>query len=181
MNLTKISVKLSFLLRHCKEPVYIDLNGGWVSVDTIIDVLRKRFPDVDRDVIEEIVRTDSKTRYSFDPTGTKIRANQGHSIPGVLIDMAQPEPPEFLYHGTAKRFLESILEKGLIPRSRNYVHISSDIETATTVGKRHGDPVILVIRARDFVADGNELYISDNGVWQAKAVPPEYFTVQYID
>ena len=69
----------------------------------------------------------------------------------------------------------------MIPRSRNYVHISSDIETATTVGKRHGDPVILVIRARDFVADGNELYISDNGVWQAKAVPPEYFTVQYID
>ena len=121
---------------------------------------------------------DSKGRYSFDESGTKIRANQGHSIPGVVIEMESPEPPEFLYHGTAERFLDTILKEGLKPMTRQFVHISPDYETAVKVGRRHGKPVILKIRARDFKNDGNkQLYRSSNGVWQAKAVPPEYFKI----
>ena len=61
--------------------------------------------------------------------------------------------------------------------TRQFVHISPDYETAVKVGRRHGKPVILKIRARDFKNDGNELYRSSNGVWQAKAVPPEYFKI----
>jgi len=95
----------------------------------------------------------------------------------VELNMESPEPPEYLYHGTATRFLDAILTEGLKPMSRQWVHISPDFETAVKVGKRHGKPVVLVMRARQFVADGNALYRSDNGVWQAKAVPPEYLTV----
>ena len=143
MNLKRISVKLSWMLRHCQTPRYIDLNGGWADVDVIIKALKERYPDFDRKTLELIVAQDEKGRYSFNETGTKIRANQGHSIPGVVIEMGP------------------------------------DYETAVKVGSRHGKPVILKIRARDFKNDGNELYRSSNGVWQAKAVPPAYFTICY--
>lgn len=179
MELTKISKKMSYMLRHCTDPLYIDLNGGWADVDTIIKALKERFPQVSRAVLDEIVADDEKGRYSYNADGTKIRANQGHSIPGVIIEMEQPEPPDYLYHGTATRFLDSIMRNGLIPMSRQYVHISPDFETAVKVGKRHGKPVVLMMDAKRFVADGYELYLSANGIWQAKHVPPEYFKVKY--
>jgi putative RNA 2'-phosphotransferase len=134
-----------------------------------------------REQLDEIVATDAKGRYSYDDTGMRIRANQGHSIDGVELNMESPKPPEYLYHGTATRFLESILRDGLKPMNRQWVHISPDFETAVMVGKRHGKPVVLEIRARQFVADGHELFRSANGVWQAKAVHPEYFTVRYLE
>ncbi len=175
MNLKRISVKLSWLLRHCQEPLYIDFNGGWADVKTILSVLKTSYPEVTLDTIKQIVAEDKKGRYSFDESGTKIRANQGHSIPGVVIEMESPEPPEFLYHGTAAQFLDAIMREGLKPMKRQYVHISPDYETAVKVGSRHGKPVVLQIRARDFKNDGNELYRSSNGVWQAQYIPPEYF------
>ena len=177
MNLEKISVRLSYLLRHCRQPLYIDLNGGWAEVETILATLRKQYPHTDRAILEQIVAADRKNRYAFNETGTRIRANQGHSIPDVQVEMAQPEPPQWLYHGTAEHLLPAILEQGLKPMSRRFVHISPDRATAVMVGSRHGKPVVLRIRARDFVYDGHELYLSANGVWQARAVPPEYFTV----
>ena len=125
--------------------------------------------------------SDEKGRYSFDKTGNRIRANQGHSIPGVVVEMEQPEPPELLYHGTATRFLDSIMKEGLRPMSRQWVHISGDFETAVKTGMRHGRPVVLVIRAKEFVQDGNELYLSANGVWQARSVPAKYFTIEYVN
>ena len=80
MNLKRISVKLSWMLRHCQSPLYIDLNGGWADVNAIVRALKKQFPDFDRETLELIVAQDEKGRYSFDETGAKIRANQGHSI-----------------------------------------------------------------------------------------------------
>lgn len=177
MNLKRISVKLSWLLRHCQNPLYIDLNGGWADVEAIIKALKERYPEFDRETLELIVAQDEKGRYSFDEIGAKIRANQGHSIPGVVIEMESPEPPEFLYHGTTTRFIDAIMREGLKPMTRQFVHISPDYETAVKVGSRHGNPIVLQIRARDFKNDGNELYRSSNGVWQAKAVPPKYFTI----
>lgn len=165
----KTSRRLSYLLRHSRDPLYIDLNGGWASVSIMLQVL-----DLTKGELDEIVVSDAKGRYSYDSTRTKIRANQGHSIPGVELNMERPEPPEFLFHGTATRFLDVILKEGLKPMSRQWVHISPDYDTAVNVGKRHGKPVVLQIRARDFVADGHNLFRSENGVWQAAAVPPEY-------
>ena len=91
--------------------------------------------------------------------------------------MTRPEPPEFLYHGTATRFVDDILKEGLKPMSRQWVHISPDYATALKVGARHGTPVVLIFRAADNVKDGHELYLSANGVCQAKAVPPEYLSI----
>lgn len=179
MNLTKISKKLSFLLRHCTDPQYISKDGGWANVDTIVRVLKGRYSEVTKDMIKEIVAQDEKDRYSFNENETMIRANQGHSVPGVVIKMEQPDPPEYLYHGTATRFLGCIMRDGLLPMSRQFVHISPDYETAVKVGSRHGNPVVLVINAKKFVNDGHELYRSANGVWQAKAVPAKYISIIY--
>ena len=172
MNYERISRRLSYLLRHCKDPLYIDLQGGWADVETILAAL-----NIQRCDLDHIVASDRKTRYSYNESGTRIRANQGHSIPDLVLVMEQPEPPEVLYHGTATRFLDSILNEGLKPMTRQWVHLSADLNTAKIVGKRHGTPVVLVMDAKSFAAQGNELYRSENGVWQAKAVPPEFLSV----
>ena len=177
MNLIKVSKKLSYLLRHCTDPLYIDLKGGWADVNQIITVLKSKYSETDLKVLEKIVDNDEKGRYSFNSDHTKIRANQGHSIPDVIIEMEQPDPPELLYHGTATRFLPTILEEGLKPMTRQYVHISADPETATEIGMRHGKPVVLEIRAKEVTADGHRLYRSSNGVWLAKEVPIKYISV----
>ncbi len=170
MNHDKMGRRLSWILRHCREPLYIDPDGGWAPVETILKILPASPSE-----LEEVVAQDCKNRFSYDETGTRIRANQGHSIPGVAIRMEQPEVPEFLYHGTAIRFLDSIQAEGLKPMSRLLVHLSKDFETAVQVGSRHGVPAVLRIRAQAFVQAGYELHRSANGVWQAREVPPEFF------
>ena len=177
MDLKKISKKMSYLLRHSTDPQYVSSDGGWADTDVIIQALKKSYPQTDLNTVIRIVDSDEKGRYSFSDDKSKIRANQGHSIPGVTVKMEKPDPPEYLYHGTATRFLESIMHEGLKPQSRQFVHISPDYETALKVGARHGKPVVLRIEAERFVHDGNDLYRSSNGVWQAKEVPPEYFTL----
>lgn len=172
MDRTAQSRTLAFLLRHSDQ--YIDLDGGWASVDAIVLRLAEQFPGFSRADLEEIVAQDTKGRYAFDGTGRRIRANQGHSVPGVVIEMEQPQPPELLYHGTSRRFLDAILREGLRPMERQYVHISSDEKTAKTVGGRRGKPVVLTVEAGRFVRDGYTLKRSANGVWQAEHVPPEY-------
>lgn len=174
MNLEKISVRLAYMLRHSRDPLYVSPEGGWAEVERVLEALRLFDPGVTRETLDAIVATDRKTRYSFDPSGTRIRANQGHSIPGVRVEMTAPVPPEYLYHGTAERFLPAILREGLKPMSRQFVHLSGDYPTALAVGSRHGRPVVLQVHAGKFVADGHSLCLSANGVWQAWAVPPEY-------
>ncbi|MBQ9165994.1 MAG: RNA 2'-phosphotransferase [Oscillospiraceae bacterium] len=171
----RASKTLSYLLRHSRD--FIDLNGGWADTDVIVEALSRKYPGFSQADLEDIVATDQKGRYCLDGTRRRIRANQGHSVPGVVIEMERPEPPEFLYHGTADRFLDSILAQGLRPMSRQFVHISPDVETALKVGRRHGMPVILRLRSKDFVRDGHVLMRSANGVWQAEFVPPEYLSV----
>lgn len=87
-----------------------------------------------------------------------------HSIP-VDVELKEQKPPEFLYHGTAVRFLDKIMNEGLKPMSRLYVYLSKDADTAMKVGKRHGKPVILKIHSRELYRDGSQFYLSENDVW----------------
>ena len=163
------------VLRHRPEDAGIGLDEhGWADVEALIAGVNAAGKRIDRKILEEIVRTDKKQRYSFNENGTLIRANQGHSIP-VDVELAKLEPPEYLYHGTAYRFLESIRQQGLLPMSRLYVHLSGDVETARVVGKRHGRPVVLKIHSGDMHRDGFPFYRSQNGVWLAKKVDAKYF------
>ena len=94
------------------------------------------------------------------------------------MGLQETEPPEVLYHGTAARFLDSILEQGLTGRTRLYVHLSGDEETAIKVGSRHGKPVVLLVLAGEMRKDGGyTFYRSENGVWLTKTVPVRYLQV----
>ena len=170
-----LSKYISRVLRHRPEDAGIGLDEhGWADVEALIAGVNAAGKRIDRKILEEIVRKEKKQRYSFNENGTLIRANQGHSIP-VDVELAKLEPPEYLYHGTAYRFLESIRQQGLLPMSRLYVHLSGDVETARVVGKRHGRPVVLKIHSGDMHRDGFPFYRSQNGVWLAKKVDAKYF------
>lgn len=175
MNLTRISKFISLVLRHKPEEAEISLNrGGWANVEELIKgVNTKMDASFGIKELEKIVETDDKNRYSFNDDKTLIRANQGHSI-NVDLGLKPLVPPIYLYHGTASKYFESIYDKGILPKSRMYVHLSGDIDTAEKVGKRHGTPVIFRVSAREMYEDGYSLYLSENGVWLTDSVPPKY-------
>ena len=124
-------------------------------------------------MLEEIVATDDKQRYSFNEDKTKIRANQGHSI-DVDVELEEAQPPEYLWHGTGTKYAESIRKTGLISKSRLYVHMSESYMTAMDTGARHGKPMVFCVKAEDMYNDGYKFYKSENGVWLTKFVPVEY-------
>ena len=171
----QLSIFLSLVLRHRPEEGHVTLDEhGWADVEELLTGIRSTGRKIDIGVLEEIVATDKKQRYSFSQDKKLIRANQGHSIP-VDVELQQKEPPEFLYHGTTEAFLEAINAEGLKPMGRLYVHLSKDMETAVKVGKRHGKPVVLKIHSGEMHRDGQLFYLSENGVWLTKKVDCGYF------
>lgn len=173
-NFDKLSVFISLVLRHNPDAAHITLDKhGWADVDELLRGINDTGRKINMDILEEIVATDNKQRYSFNEDRTLIRANQGHSIP-VDVELEERKPPEFLYHGTADRFLKSILSEGLKPMSRLYVHLSIDTDTAAKVGKRHGKPVILKVHSGEMHKNGIKFYLSENGVWLTKKVSVKY-------
>lgn len=172
-DLDRVSKFISLILRHQPEAVGITLDEhGWADVDALIRGIQKTRV-FDREMLEEIVETDKKKRYSFSEDKRLIRANQGHSIP-VDVELPVALPPEILYHGTGQKYVESIDRTGLIPKGRLYVHLSGDVDTARRVGSRHGRPVVYRIRSGQMQRDGYVFYRSVNGVWLTNEVPVKY-------
>lgn len=179
MNQSNSDVKLgrflSLVLRHDPAAAGISLDEhGWADVKELLAGVNRTGRKIDMDTLERIVRENSKQRYSFNEDHSKIRANQGHSV-SVDVELKETQPPQYLYHGTASRFLPSIQREGIRKMSRQYVHLSGDFETAMAVGKRHGSPVVITIDAAAMGRDGVTFYRSENGVWLCEHVEPKYF------
>ena len=173
-NIKKVSKFLSLLLRHKPEIIGLKLDeNGWANIDELIE--KSKDIELTRALIDEVVADNDKQRFILE--GNRIRANQGHSI-RVDMEFKAVTPPNTLFHGTATRFLESIMETGLSKQKRQYVHLSKDIETATAVGKRHGKVVILEVDAKKMFEEGYEFYLSENGVWLTDNVPVNYLKEQ---
>ena len=170
----KLSKFISLVLRHNPGAAHITLDKhGWADVEELLAGISQTGRKIDLEVLKEIVASDGKQRYSFNGDMTRIRANQGHSIP-VDVELKECQPPEFLYHGTASRFYDSIQQEGLKPMGRLYVHLSGDAETAVKVGKRHGVPVVLKIHSGEMSRDGHKFHLSENGVWLTKEIQGKY-------
>ena len=173
-RLVKISKYLSKHLRHRPERLGLEIDrGGWVSVDALLASCAARNFPVTRAELDEVVARNNKRRYSFDESGGRIRANQGHSI-DVDLELKAAAPPSVLYHGTNERVVSLILEGGLQKFGRHHVHLSLDSATAKQVGARHGRPVVLAIRAGEMHGMGHEFFVSGNGVWLTECVPPQF-------
>jgi putative RNA 2'-phosphotransferase len=170
----KISKYLSKHLRHEPQRLGLELApGGWVLVETLLTACaRHRFP-VSREELDEVVATNEKQRFAFDPSGTLIRANQGHSVE-VDLQLEATPPPALLYHGTGEKTADVIRRTGLQKMARHHVHLSIDIPAATKVGARHGPPVIFAVDAAAMHQAGHLVYCSANGVWLTDEVPPQY-------
>ena len=179
-RLERLSKFISMILRHKPEAIGITLDEhGWADVDELIKGINETGEEIEfsKDTLETIVKTDKKQRYSFSQDKTLIRANQGHSIP-VDVELEKKEPPKVLYHGTGVKSVKAIQEQGLLPMERLYVHLSTDVETATNVGKRHGTPVIFQVNAEQMQKDGYDFFQSVNGVWLTKEVPAKYLELE---
>lgn len=173
-RLVKVSKYLSKYLRHTPDAIGIKLApGGWVAVDELLTACAKNKFPITRQELQVVVEFNDKQRFSFDSTGTLIRANQGHSVE-IDLQLEPAIPPQVLYHGTGSKSVESILQTGLRKMSRHHVHLSQDIATAKTVGTRHGRPVVFAVDAGSMHQADFIFYCSDNNVWLVDHVPPEY-------
>lgn len=175
-QIKNISKFMSLVLRHKPEEIGLIIdNEGWAKVDELITNMNKKGIVVNFQIIDEVVKTNDKKRFAFNEDKTLIRASQGHSIE-IELNLPAVTPPDTLYHGTAEKYLESILQTGLQKQSRQHVHLSATVETAKAVGSRHGKPVILIINAKAMYKAGLEFYLSENEVWLIESVPVEYIT-----
>ena len=103
----------------------------------------------------------------------------GHSIPMHIVKEKRI-PPYKLYHGTARRFIESIKKNGILPMSRQYVHLSADIDTAKKVELRRDDsPCMLEIDSKRAYEDGVVFYHGNEKVWLADIITTCYIKESY--
>ncbi len=175
MNRKTTSKFLSLVLRHQPEVIGMQLDPeGWLPVDDLIAGFNAHGHLLSLELLREIVATSDKQRFAFSDDGTRIRANQGHSVETVDLNLSVSQPPNELYHGTVAKFLDSIRSQGLIKGSRNHVHLSADIETAMKVGGRRGKPVVLTVHAHQMHEACFYFFLSANGVWLTDVVPPQF-------
>jgi putative RNA 2'-phosphotransferase len=180
-QLNEISKFLSYVLRHEPQAISLQLDSeGWASIESLIAGAAKDGWALDNSVIHKVVSSSTKKRFSISDDGLCIRAVQGHSTTSVSLQYAEKEPPEFLYHGTATRSLESIRQQGLIAGSRHHVHLSQDMATAIAVAQRHGKPVALKIGSMRMHQQGFKFFQAENGVWLTIHVPSS-FILEYQD
>ena len=172
--IVRTSKFLSLILRHQPEKIGLSLDGeGWADIDDLLAKMAAHGRRLSREELDEVVANNNKKRFACSGDGLRIRASQGHSI-SIDLALEPVEPPAVLYHGTVERFLSSIESEGLVPGSRQHVHLSADVETATIVGKRRGRPIILEVDAAAMAQAGHRFYQSANGVWLTDRVPPEF-------
>jgi putative RNA 2'-phosphotransferase len=173
----KISKFLSLVLRHKPEAIGLNLDSqGWADIDELIECARRDRKVLNKEMIYDIVANNDKKRFALSEDRQKIRASQGHSIK-VDLGLMEIEPPEYLFHGTAIRFLNSIKDIGLKPRGRHHVHLSIDYETAAKVGQRHGKPVVLKIYSGKMHVAGHKFFKSANNIWLTEEVSPAYIDI----
>ena len=175
-RLVETSKFLSLVLRHDPASIGLSLDPqGWADIGELLAKAGASGHSFDREMLNRIVAESDKKRFTLSDDGHHIRAAQGHSVK-VDLGLVPVDAPPVLYHGTADRFLDSILREGLKPQSRQQVHLSADLATATNVGSRHGRPAVLLVDTTAMQKDGHLFYRADNGVWLTDEVPPRYLS-----
>ncbi|HEY6160908.1 MAG TPA: RNA 2'-phosphotransferase [Bacteroidia bacterium] len=170
----KLSKLLSYVLRH--KPAHLGIvldEQGWTDTALLLEKIKTEMNGVDLEMLKYVVANNDKKRFSFNDDLTRIRANQGHSL-GIDLALQPIAPPGILFHGTATRFISSIMKDGLNKQSRQHVHLSDNYDTAFNVATRHGVPKILKVQALKMHAEGHLFYLSDNKVWLTDHVPVKF-------
>lgn len=171
----QLSKYLSYLLRHDPDQGDLSLDQrGFASIHDLLDALEgTKHSWACRDDIERLIDESGRTRFEI--RDDKIRALYGHSLDVVIED--EIEPSSELYHGTSPGNLEVIMNDGLKPMGRQYVHLTKSIQEGEEIGRRHHpDPVVLKVDAESAGKDGIKFY--DRGdVILSEEIPPKYIEV----
>ena len=177
VNVVALSKFLSLILRHNPSAIGLTLDAqGWARIADLLAKSEASGTFFSEDELLNIVEISDKKRFSLSVDRQYIRAAQGHSVL-IRLDLPPLEPPPVLYHGTATRYVDSILPEGLKSRSRQQVHLSIDDETAYRVGQRHGKPLVFTVEAQRMHVSGWQFFLAENGVWLTDHVPPEFLTL----
>ena len=170
-SVRRISKFLSLVLRHQPDRIGIQLDkAGWVEIEVLLEALRRSGQKISPDLLEHVVGTNDKQRFTIDESGQRIRATQGHS---VEVELGY-EPAAILIHGTPETAVSAIRETGLQKMKRHHVHLHCDSSTASAVGARRGTPVLLKVKAQEMAKEGFVFYVTANLVWLTDHVPPKF-------
>jgi putative RNA 2'-phosphotransferase len=174
----KISKFLSYVLRHAPESFGLALDAhGYASIESVLKTLRRRYGQFEMEDLRRLVKMDTRGMYEI--VGDRIRARYGHSV-DAAPGSAPVRPPEVLYHGTAARNLNRILRDGLRAMRRQFVHLSTNVEDATAVGRRHSQNITLLkIWALKAHETGVEFY-REGSVYLVKGVPPAFIEMTEV-
>ncbi|KAI0630621.1 KptA family-domain-containing protein [Trametes polyzona] len=173
----RISKTLSWILRHGSQLEGLKMRpDGYVRVDELLQ--RPKMRDLTFEALQEIVRSDAKGRYSLvqevdAETGKEawwIRANQGHSLKTVVLDLepikyAADIPTGIAVHGTTKRAWEAIKDQGLSKMTRNHIHLAQGVAGSGVIsGMRSSSQILIYVDVQKAIDAGYKFYISANGV-----------------
>lgn len=174
-ELADTSKFLSFVLRHKPEAIGIVLDReGWANIDKLILCAQKAGKRLTRALLDTVVATSDKSVLVIPVMVGASARFRGIRLRRSLFPLPKKTPPQFLYHGTASRFLDEIKKQGLIAGDRHYVHLSADEATARKVGARHGSPVVLTVKAQEMAKRGIPFWQAENGVWLTSTVAVEF-------
>jgi putative RNA 2'-phosphotransferase len=164
------------ILRHRPEEFHITLDQhGFANIEDILRALQERFPYITHDDIHDLVHLSEKQRFEI--IGEKIRARYGHSFP-VQLDLPPVVPPEFLYQAVSPEIVENILQNGLSPRDRQYIHLSLSSQIAAELGRKTSpNYVILKILAQKAASEGNVRFFNSGPVVLTEFVPPQFIEI----
>lgn len=167
---------ISYWLRHNPEEAGLIVDDfGWISIDQLLNALRSRGLSLDFQKLLQLKTSFDKVRWEIDESSYKIRATHGHSFPVLLHDKAR-HPPEILYHGTAVKNILKIAEKGLLPMTRQFVHLSETVEAAINVGKRRGKPILIEVVTERLIKDGWKFFQTSDNVWLTSGISIDYLS-----
>lgn len=174
----EMSKFLSYILRHEPESIGLILDSeGWANIHELVQLTNTSGNNFTLEQIHSIVENDKKGRFSISNDRQFIRAVQGHSLKTIDLKLEEIIPPTGLFHGTAQRFIDKISNEGLLPKERQYVHLTEDYDTAIKTGMRYGKPVVLNIDSRKMQENGYKFYQAENNVWLTSTVPSDYIAI----
>ena len=169
---TRMLRTLSYALRHEPWKFGIDLNEeGFTPLDALVHSLCKRRKEYRETVSETLMQAICELdNERFEVRDRMIRARYGHSFPVRHIGTAE-FPPELLYHGTTDATSVTINRVGLQPMDRFFVHLTSNLDYAASVGIAKGEVCILQVRARLAHEAGVPFYRANSHVWLTNEIP----------
>ena len=173
----RLSKFLSLVLRHRPDDFDIALDSnGFTDADALFAVVKSKYKG--KYSYEDVVRVtttpaqDGKMRFEL--VDGRIRARYGHNKRVEAIAYQPVTPPEILYHGTPQTAVAAIRREGLSAQQRQYVHMATTVERATSVGARHGKPILLKVRARVAHEAGVAFFQADDEHYLTQSLPPEF-------